>query len=630
MKYILPFLASLSQLLAVDIARSVTYDSATKIVAPSGLSTSNQVSSSLSSVEANSLVTREYIDYTGSTNVNNELAMSTWGDSITAGDGASTTTNKYPQALGIYSGFRVSNGGVSGENSTQIRARQTAASNTWYQPTIIWAGQNNFSSTNTVATDIAAMVANLESVGNTNRYLVLSILGQTNYYRGTANYAIVTNLNGMLAATYGQNFVDIRSYLISRYNPTNAQDVIDYANDVVPSSLRADNQHLNDYGYPAVAAYILTNSLPTLRGSWSSVANLARVAAYLHQPGAIGDEVPSTVNATTLKADSFTVTNSPTVGNGTGNPLIYLNGGSGGARGFDIYTAGVSRWRVASNGSETGANAGANLLFQSYSDAGAALGYPFQLNRDGTVLMRAPASSSAATYFPVFITSPLSGNPVQIWSRTPTQVRSDIGAAGTVSPTFTGNTTLGDGTGNPLFFINGATNGVKGWDIYNNSSIRWRFATTGTDSGTYDGNSLLLQGYNNSGGGVTYPVQFFRDGTVATRAPATATPAAYFPVYITTPLGGSPAVVYSRTPAEVRSDIGAISMVRGTATLVAGTVTVSTASVTASSIIMLTGQNSSGTHGELTVSAKSAGVSFTITSNSALDTRLIGYTIVEP
>jgi len=68
----------------------------------------------------------------------------------------------------------------------------------------------------------------------------------------------------------------------------------------------------------------------------------------------------------------------------------------------------------------------------------------------------------------------------------------------------------------------------------------------------------------------------------------------------------------------------------GTATLVAGTVVVSTTKVTANSVIQLTGQNSSGTHGELTVSARTAGTSFTITSLSTLDTRSIGWIIIEP
>lgn len=70
--------------------------------------------------------------------------------------------------------------------------------------------------------------------------------------------------------------------------------------------------------------------------------------------------------------------------------------------------------------------------------------------------------------------------------------------------------------------------------------------------------------------------------------------------------------------------------IQGAATLVAGTVTVNTTAVTANSRIFMNGQNSSGTHGELTISARVAGTSFTITSTSATDTRLVAWFILEP
>jgi hypothetical protein len=68
----------------------------------------------------------------------------------------------------------------------------------------------------------------------------------------------------------------------------------------------------------------------------------------------------------------------------------------------------------------------------------------------------------------------------------------------------------------------------------------------------------------------------------------------------------------------------------GAATLVAGAAVVNTTAVTATSRIFLTGQNSSGTHGELTISARVAGVSFTITSANVADTRSIAWMIVNP
>lgn len=68
----------------------------------------------------------------------------------------------------------------------------------------------------------------------------------------------------------------------------------------------------------------------------------------------------------------------------------------------------------------------------------------------------------------------------------------------------------------------------------------------------------------------------------------------------------------------------------GVNTLVAGTVTVNTTAVGSSSRIFLTGQDNSGTVGELTVSARTAGTSFTILSSSATDTRSVAWLIIDP
>lgn len=70
----------------------------------------------------------------------------------------------------------------------------------------------------------------------------------------------------------------------------------------------------------------------------------------------------------------------------------------------------------------------------------------------------------------------------------------------------------------------------------------------------------------------------------------------------------------------------------GVATLVAGTVTVNTTAVSATSRIFLTGQNTAGValHGELTVSARVAGTSFTILSVNGGDVRQVAWLIVDP
>lgn len=69
---------------------------------------------------------------------------------------------------------------------------------------------------------------------------------------------------------------------------------------------------------------------------------------------------------------------------------------------------------------------------------------------------------------------------------------------------------------------------------------------------------------------------------------------------------------------------------QGVATLVAGTVTVATTAVTANSRILLTVQTVAGTQGTVTVTARTAGTSFTITSTNVADTSTVAWEIIEP
>ena len=67
----------------------------------------------------------------------------------------------------------------------------------------------------------------------------------------------------------------------------------------------------------------------------------------------------------------------------------------------------------------------------------------------------------------------------------------------------------------------------------------------------------------------------------------------------------------------------------GTAVLAAGTVTVANTSVTANTRIFLTGQSALNA-GELSISVRTAGTSFTIVSSNAADTRTVAYLLIEP
>lgn len=67
----------------------------------------------------------------------------------------------------------------------------------------------------------------------------------------------------------------------------------------------------------------------------------------------------------------------------------------------------------------------------------------------------------------------------------------------------------------------------------------------------------------------------------------------------------------------------------GNVALVAGTVTVSTTAIGANDVVLLTRKTSGGTIGTAITYTISAGVSFTITSDSVLDTSTFSWVIVQ-
>ena len=72
------------------------------------------------------------------------------------------------------------------------------------------------------------------------------------------------------------------------------------------------------------------------------------------------------------------------------------------------------------------------------------------------------------------------------------------------------------------------------------------------------------------------------------------------------------------------------SMASGVATLVGGTVTVSWSGVTADTRFFLGPGTGTLNLGSVSVSARSAGVSFTMLSTNVLDTRAVAWLAIEP
>jgi lysophospholipase L1-like esterase len=110
----------------------------------------------------------------------------------------------------------------------------------------LWLGRNGAQAGRSVLGDIAAAVA---SLGH-GPYLVGGILPSTG--DSGAGLTRLATLNGQLASTYGDRFVNLLSILCAAANGS-ADDSSDVAAGFVPRSLRSDHLHLNDAGYALVA-----------------------------------------------------------------------------------------------------------------------------------------------------------------------------------------------------------------------------------------------------------------------------------------------------------------------------------------------------------------------------------------
>jgi len=166
--------------------------------------------------------------------------IAAWGDSLTPSLAANLQV--------LIPSRTVYDGGVTAENSIQVSARQRADTERLKWVSVFWFGNINKTDPAQVKADIAASVAAL-AAGNT-RFIVLSLVNEAKAteVKGTAIYNTVLQLNSDLAAAYPDNYLDMRTYLVSRYNPASPQDLVDFQNDVIPSSLRHDEGHLNNDG----------------------------------------------------------------------------------------------------------------------------------------------------------------------------------------------------------------------------------------------------------------------------------------------------------------------------------------------------------------------------------------------
>ena len=167
-----------------------------------------------------------------------------WGDSLTPAFALNLQV--------LVPSRTVFDGGFLGQTSAFILQQQLADTSmtTWIN--VLWMGHNNITDPAGIKSDIAAAIAHLAP--GSRRFIVLSLLN--NAYtapKGTDAYVRDLKLDADLAALYPDNYIDVRSMLVAAYDPNNPQDVIDFQNDVVPSSLRYDDIHLRNEASVLVA-----------------------------------------------------------------------------------------------------------------------------------------------------------------------------------------------------------------------------------------------------------------------------------------------------------------------------------------------------------------------------------------
>lgn len=204
----------------------------------------------------------------------NFASVAAWGDSLTAGneDGTGTT---YPGVLAGLTGKSVLNGGVGGDTSTQIATRMLADSPRWPFFTIVWSGRNNYAAQSQILTDVASMVAVLPTP---ERVLVLSILNGETGGIGSLQYTQIINDNLALSGAYPNNYLDVRAFLVSKFNAGNALDVFDHMQDVPPSTLRV------------TASGTLGTAIPDTTSCTFTYTNSSAIAGQIFDVLTIGTE----------------------------------------------------------------------------------------------------------------------------------------------------------------------------------------------------------------------------------------------------------------------------------------------------------------------------------------------------
>lgn len=118
---------------------------------------------------------------------------------------------------------------------------------------ILWIGRNNTPNFTGMTSALKTHVSYLQYP---SRYIILGVLASLNETIGTANNTAIVNINSELYAAFPKNYVEMTPPTVTEmsaigYAPS-SQDNIDISNGVFPTGMRADNTHLNSFGYTIV------------------------------------------------------------------------------------------------------------------------------------------------------------------------------------------------------------------------------------------------------------------------------------------------------------------------------------------------------------------------------------------
>ncbi|HHT5345855.1 TPA: hypothetical protein ACTY9I_002125 [Raoultella planticola] len=124
---------------------------------------------------------------------------------------------------------------------------------------ILWPGRNDVYATDFPDRVLSVHAACGNHVKPLNKKIIrLSITNRTgsSEVKGSKPYNDIIAVNKSVQALYPRDYFDLRALMVRSYNPDIPQDVIDFNNDCMPSSLMYDDTHFNAAGYAIIAQAI--------------------------------------------------------------------------------------------------------------------------------------------------------------------------------------------------------------------------------------------------------------------------------------------------------------------------------------------------------------------------------------